>query len=294
MLAMTFRPSPAASMTSPSIFSVAVERMPFAPRTASRSSPRSGGRSWSTLTSKPSSRRRPASGISRVTRTFKVRPLILLEELAQHRLQDAAVPQVLDLHRRVHARPDPELSHLATFTSGLYSKPGAGCEIGEALYVVGLRTVQPKTIGVLAPCELQGEDAHPDQVRAVDALEALGDDGPYAEQERALRRPVARGAGAVLLAREDDQGDAFLLVLHRSLVDGRLLPIREVNGVAALLRDELVAQADVGEGAAHHDLVVAAAATVGVEVARVHAFRDQVLPRRHLGRDGTCGGDVVR
>src|ERR687896_397020 len=167
MLAITFRPPPAASMTSPSIFSVAVERIPFAPRTASRSSPRSGGRSWSTLTSKPSSRRRPASGISRVTRTFKVRPLILLEELAQHRLQDAAVPQVLDLHRRVHARPDPELFGRAIFTRSLYGQPGAGREIGEALHVVGLRTVQSQSVGVLAARELQGEDAHPDQVRAV-------------------------------------------------------------------------------------------------------------------------------
>jgi len=32
-------------------------------------------------------------------------------------------------------------------------------------------------IGTLAFHELQGQDSHPDQVRAVDALEALGDDG---------------------------------------------------------------------------------------------------------------------
>src|SRR5918992_2278412 len=106
MFATTLRPSPAASMTSPSIFSVAVERTPFAPRTASRSSSRPGGRSRRTVTSKPSRRRRPAEGISRVTTTFKVCPLtVLFEELAQDGLQDAAVLEVLDLHRRVHARP---------------------------------------------------------------------------------------------------------------------------------------------------------------------------------------------
>src|SRR5918997_1095238 len=272
MLATASRPWPAASMTSPSILSVAVERTPFAPRTASRSSPRSGGRSWSTLTSKPSRRRSPASGISRVTRTFKVRPLILLEELAQHRLQDATVPQILDLHRRVHARPDPELRGRAVLAGGTYRQLGAGREIGEVLYVIGLRTLQSQTVGVLAARELQGEDAHPDQVRAVDALEALGDDGPYAEQERALRRPVARGAGAVLLASQHDQGHALLLISHRGLIYGGLLPVREVDGVAALSGDELVAQADVTEGSADHDLVVATARAVGVEVAGVPAL----------------------
>ena len=39
--------------------------------------------------------------------------------------------------------------------------------------------------------ELQGQDAHPDQVGAVDALEALGDHGADAEEVGALGRPVA-------------------------------------------------------------------------------------------------------
>src|SRR4028118_740608 len=45
MLAMTLRPSPAASMNVPSIFSVTVERTPSAPLAASRGSARSGGAS---------------------------------------------------------------------------------------------------------------------------------------------------------------------------------------------------------------------------------------------------------
>ena len=45
---------------------------------------------------------------------------------------------------------------------------------------------------------------------AVDALVALGDHGPDAEQRRPLRRPVARRAGAVLLAGEDDQRHALV------------------------------------------------------------------------------------
>ena len=44
---------------------------------------------------------------------------------------------------------------------------------------------------VLARLELQREDAHAREVRAVDALEALRDDGLDAEEHRALRSPVA-------------------------------------------------------------------------------------------------------
>ena len=44
----------------------------------------------------------------------------------------------------------------------------------------------------------------------MDALEALRDDGLHAEQAGALGRPVARAAGAVFLARDDDQRRAGL------------------------------------------------------------------------------------
>ena len=54
----------------------------------------------------------------------------------------------------------------------------------------------------------------------MDALEALRDDRAHAEQLRPLRRPVARRARAVLLAREDDQRHAFLVVaLGASKID---------------------------------------------------------------------------
>ena len=45
-----------------------------------------------------------------------------------------------------------------------------------------------------------------------------------------------------------------------------------------LARAELVAQPDVGERAAHHHLVVAAARAVGVEVARLDAVLMRYLP----------------
>src|SRR5918995_503735 len=187
MLAMIRSPPPAASMTSPSIFSVAVARTPLAPPTASRSSSRVGGRSCRTVTSKPSRRRRPASGISRVTRTLSgtaASLAILPEELPEDGLQDAAVAQVLDLDRRVHAGPDLELFGLAVVARSPDGQLGAGRDLCETRDVEGLSAGQTQGVGALAFRILEGEDAHTDQVRAVNALEALGDDGLDAEQKR--------------------------------------------------------------------------------------------------------------
>ena len=58
-------------------------------------------------------------------------------------------------------------------------------------------------------------------------------DGAHAEQPRALGRPVARGAGAVFLAGEDDQRHALGLVAHRRVVDRHDLAVGLVHGDAA-------------------------------------------------------------
>ena len=108
----------------------------------------------------------------------------------------------------------------------------------------------------------------------MDALVGLGDHGAHAEQRGALGGPVAGRAGAVLLAGQDHQRHALGLVGRRRVVDAHLLAIGQVAGHAALgAGRELVAQPDVGEGAADHHLVVAAAGAVAVEVLR----RDAVL-----------------
>ena len=58
-------------------------------------------------------------------------------------------------------------------------------------------------------------------------------------------------------------------------------------------RDQEVLEADVRERAAHHDLVVAAARAVGVEVLRLDAVRDEVLRRGGVLRDVAGRRDVV-
>src|SRR5581483_3750357 len=110
--------------------------------------------------------------------------------------------------------------------------------------------------------ELQRQDAHPDQVRAMDALEGLGDDRADAEEDRTLRGPVARASGAVLLAREHDEGRALAAVAHGRVVDRHLLARGDVPGPPAFALHELVPKADVREGPADQHLVIPAARAV--------------------------------
>src|SRR5713101_4783616 len=83
---------------------------------------------------------------------------------------------------------------------------------GEARERQLLESGNAEALGVLARLELHGQHPHPDKVAAVDALEALRDHRPYAEEERPLGRPVPRRAAAVLLARHDHEGSAVLAV----------------------------------------------------------------------------------
>jgi hypothetical protein len=76
-------------------------------------------------------------------------------------------------------------------------------------------------------------------------------------------------------------------VFHRRVVDRHLLAAGLVQRVAAFLaravgrgRQHQVLDAHVGEGAAHHHLVVAAARAVAVEVGLQHAVLEQVLAGR--------------
>ena len=77
--------------------------------------------------------------------------------------------------------------------------------VGQAADRDRLVALQAERLPGRAVLEHQRHDAHADQVRAVDALEGLCDHGADAEQGRALGRPVARRAGAVFLAGEDDE-----------------------------------------------------------------------------------------
>ena len=63
--------------------------------------------------------------------------------------------------------------------------------------------------------------------------------------------------------------------------------------VALFIASQVIVQANIAECAAHHHLVVAASRSVGVEIAPLHALRDQVATGGTVGGETARGGDVI-
>src|SRR5262249_46332753 len=105
-----------------------------------------------------------------------------LRELSQHVRKDPAVAVVVPLPRRVDA-PDGAEGLLAAVAARAHAEHLARAQVGEALQIVELAAGQAERARVRAVGELERQDAHPDQVRAVDALEALGDHRAHAEEQ---------------------------------------------------------------------------------------------------------------
>src|SRR5438105_4622038 len=193
----------------------------------------------------------------------------LRDELTKDEGEYAAVSVIFDLNRRVYAERDGNFLLVAVGAANAKRQVLARRYLAafQAHDVEDLRAVEPKRLGVRALFELEREHAHADEVRAVYALEALGDDGAHAQEKRPLRRPVARTARAVLLPCEDDERDARRLIVHGCVVDGHLLAGRLKRRDAAFgSGNHEVLDADVCERAAHHHLMVAATRAVGVVV----------------------------
>ena len=128
----------------------------------------------------------------------------------------------------------------------------------------------------------------------MDPLEACSQHRPDAEQHGALGGPVAGTARAVLGAGEHDERRPLLAVLHGRVVHRHHFGAGQQPGHAPLRAwHEEVADADVGEGAAGHHPVVAAAGSVAVEVGRRHAVLHQERAGRTRLGDAARGGDVV-
>ena len=134
----------------------------------------------------------------------------------------------------------------------------------------------------------------------MDALEAPRDHRFHAEQLGALRRPVARAAGAVFLAGENHRGRAARHVGHRRVVDRRLTALRLQQrkaafdaGAVGFRRQHEILDPNVAKRSAHHDLVVAAAAAVAVEIGHRDIVLEQIDSRRRCRLDRSRGADVV-
>ena len=174
---------------------------------------------------------------------------------------------------------------LAVVSHGLNVDPLTGLDGLQAADREALAAAQAEQRRVLTGHVLHRQNAHADQVGAVDALEALGDHGAYAQKQRSLGGPVARRAGAVLLAREHDERHALRPVLLSRVEDRDLGAIGEVPRPVTLARGKSVAKADVAERPPLHHLVVAPSRAEAVEVESVDAVLDEVVPGRAVRRD---------
>src|SRR5688572_25596423 len=143
--------------------------------------------------------------------------------LCRHRLEDirhdAAGAEVFEFHGRIEPATYGEANGPAVIGGrGDLERP-ARSERGGSRDVVTLRAVEPERRGVLAGHELERQDAHPDQVAPMDALDAFEDDRPYAEQADALGGPVARRPHAVIPAGDDHERRAFFGVARSGIID---------------------------------------------------------------------------
>ena len=128
----------------------------------------------------------------------------------------------------------------------------------------------------------------------MDPLERDGDDGSDAQQISSLCGPVSGGTCAVFGTGEDDECRTVGLVLHCRVVDRHLFAGREVFGDSPFgAGAQQITEADVGEGAARHDAVVAASGSVAVEVEWLHAVGLQEDSGGRTRLDRTGWADVV-
>lgn len=229
-----------------------------------------------------------------------------IKDLIEDVGEDASTEVIVDFGRGIETGDEGKAQAAAgsegDFLHGLELAGESGDAKGAGVHVLDL-------IVVLFVLKVKGEDAHADEVGAVDALEAFGDDGLDAEEGGTFGCPVTGGSHAVVFATDDDEFTAGLLVGDGGVVNegglgafggGDFLirggdgGVAEVLGVAALdAGGHEVLDADVTEGAAGHDAVVSATGTEGVELGFFDTVFEEVFSGGTGFGDGSGGGDVV-
>src|SRR5207244_2905636 len=111
--------------------------------------------------------------------------LLPRQQLAQYEMQNPAIPIVSHFPRRIDADDRcKRLSRAIGFCRDHVNRL-AWSEVrqdgGEAIERVDFLAGETEGVRVFARLELQGENPHADEVGAVDAFEALGDDDFDAE-----------------------------------------------------------------------------------------------------------------
>src|SRR3954471_23748149 len=95
-----------------------------------------------------------------------------LQQPPQHRLQDSPVAVVLQLDWRIDSAGRQKLDRAAFLVGDGYLHLLAGHQVVVDVDLEGAKTRQSQAAAVLAALEDERENAHADQVAAVDTLEA--------------------------------------------------------------------------------------------------------------------------
>src|SRR5438105_14114724 len=106
----------------------------------------------------------------------------------------------------------------------------------------------------------------------MDTFKTLGNHNFYPKEPSSLRRPISARSSTVLMPGDHDQWNTFLLITYRCLVDGKLIAtwivLRHSSFDAGYHQ---ILDPNIGKRPTRHDQVVAAPATVTVEVDRLYA-----------------------
>src|SRR5262245_36352448 len=181
-------------------------------------------------------------------------------QIAQHEGKDAAVAVIAQLLLRIDPAQHLDGRALAVEAADLHCQLLARLEARQLPNSYRFVAFEPERLPGLPVLEHERKHSHADEIGAMDALERLSDHGAHAQEPGTLGGPVAAGAGAVLLAGEYHERHALRLVPHGRVVDRHRLARGIVDGVAALpAAHHDVLDTHIGEGAAHHHVVVAAA-----------------------------------
>src|SRR5258706_2905734 len=143
----------------------------------------------------PKSRQRLRKGLPTFPHPRPLRTPFPPQQLPQHILQNAAVSVVERLLRRIDPdqRVELDCSFLA-LGSNLHRAPCSEAfhHVADTADLEHFLARQPERLRVLAREELQRQNSHADQIRAVNALVAFGDHRRNSKQAGAFRRPIAR------------------------------------------------------------------------------------------------------
>ncbi len=112
---------------------------------------------------------------------FRVLSGCCCKQLFQHRPENAAIAVIANFYWRIDTADGPEADHLTVVCrgfNGYFLLRGHGIGNGHGIF---LQTGQTKTCDRLTVGKLQRQDAHADEIAAMDSFETFRNDHPDAQ-----------------------------------------------------------------------------------------------------------------